>query len=293
VGCALPHTKHELVELLDGAGLRPRHRWGQNFLIDLNLMRLLVEAAEIQPDDVVLEVGCGTGSMTGLLAERAGAVVTVDIDEGLAQVAENELEQCENVTVLCCDVLANKSTIAPMVVEAISQARERLGGRVLLVANLPYQVAGPLMIDLLLQAVPVAGMFVTVQAEVADRMVSGPAVKAYGPLSIILQATGAVKRLRTLSPGAFWPRPRVTSAMVAWRRDGESCEAIDNMHRLKAVIDLLLGRRRKKISTCLAKSELGDELLGVIERLGIDPDARGETLSPLQFVALANAPAAD
>lgn len=303
VALPMPHTKHELMELLDSAGITPRHRWGQNFLIDLNLMRLLVDGADIQPNDVVLEVGCGTGSMTSLLVQRAGVVVAVDIDEQLAGIAQQELEHSSNVSFLCCDVLANKNTIEPEVLQRIDQVRQDHQGRLLLVANLPYQIAGPLMIDLLRQHVPVSAMHVTVQAEVADRMIAQPSTKAYGPLSIMLQATGSLNRVRSLGPGAFWPRPQVSSAMISWRRDLTLCQAIQDINALKAVIDLLLGHRRKKIRTCLAAADKAFEqiattkssaaLLQALEFFGINPDARAETLAPRQFVALANTLTAD
>lgn len=300
---SMPHSKNDLVELLDAAGIRPRRRWGQNFLIDLNLMRLLLDAAEIQPDDTVLEIGCGTGSMTGLLADRAGAVVAVDIDEHLARIAEQELESYANVSLICGDVLSNKNAINSEVLAAIRHVHRPGAAKLLMVSNLPYQVAGPLIVDLLLQEVPVSAMHVTVQAEVADRMFAQPGTKAYGLLSIMLQATGQLKRLRSLGPEAFWPRPHVMSTMLSWRRDDARCRDIRQVHELKAVIDLLLGHRRKKIRTCLISAEatFGQLLAnihptamsGMLEELQIDPHARGESLSPRQFVQLANALASE
>ena len=134
------------------------------------------------------------------------------------------------------------------------------------------------------------GIFATVQLEVAQRMTAAPADKSYGLLSILMQATGDVRLLRTLNPQAFWPQPKVRSAMFAWHYDEEKYRRIRCITHLKRTIDALLGHRRKKISYGLAQltSVAPAELAPVLASLGIDLDARGETLSPGQFVALAN-----
>ena len=287
----MPHTKQQLKDLLTAAGVRPRHKWGQNFLIDLNLMRMLVRAAALQGNETILEVGCGTGSMTALLAEGGGAVVAVDVDRTLAEIAERELELYDNVAVVCNDVLAGKNAIAPSVREAVRRSRAEAGGEFCLIANLPYQAASPLIVNLLLEkdeGLTPDGMFVTVQAEVAERMAAEPGTKAYGLLSILMQAIGEVRRLRVVKPQAFWPQPKVNSAMIAWRRDPERCAEVKDMVALKKTVDLLLRHRRKKIKTCLAGHRGGEKLAEVLDTLAIDPNGRGETLSVQQYVQLSN-----
>ncbi len=282
----MPHTKERLQELLGGAGLRPRHKWGQNFLIDLNLMRLLVDAAGVTERDVVLEVGCGTGSLTSLLAERAGAVIAVDIDPDLFAIAQSELAEFDNVSFVNRDILHNKNRLDDEVLALLSEARERLAGEFYLIANLPYQAASPLIVNLLLdETIRPSGFYVTIQAEVGLRMAAGPGGKDYGLLSILAQATGKVGILRKLKPQAFWPMPQVHSAMVAWRRDDEKIAQVGDMKALKHTVDLLLRHRRKKIRTCLAGEV--DNAAVLLEQAKIDPDARGETLGVWQFVALA------
>ena len=278
--------------MLVAAGLEPRHRWGQNFLIDLNLMRLLVDAADLNSSKTVLEVGCRTGSLTESLADSAGAVVSAEIDERLVVVAGAQLFDRDNVTLICGDVLRNKNTIAPAILESITEATNRLGGEFALVANLPYQVASPLIVNLLLLDQPSCdAIFVTVQAEVAQRMIAPANTTEYGLLSILMQALGEVELLRWLGPQAFWPAPKVNSAMVAWHRDPERQQRVGDVSRLKALIDLFLRHRRKKIQSCLktAPSELlttPTELLELLGQAGIDPNVRGETLSVEQYATL-------
>ncbi len=206
-------TKRVIAALLDEAGLRPLKQYGQHFLIDGNLMRKLVAAAELQPQDVVLEVGPGTGGLTELLLEKAAHVVAVEIDRGLASVCEGRLAGTGRLTLLCRDVLKSKSTIDPDVLNAL-EAQRRPGGRVVLVSNLPYQVATPLLLDLAMGDLPVSPMCFTVQAEVASRLMAPPGSKDYGPISVLLQSLAVIKRVGSVPPEAFWPAPKVESTML-------------------------------------------------------------------------------
>jgi len=284
----MPHTKQQLRELLHQAGISPRHKWGQNFLIDLNLMRLLVGEANLQGNEIILEVGCGTGSLTGMLAKKAGAVVSVEIDANLADIAKAQLTRHDNITLLRTDVLSGKNTITPTVSQAITETQEKINGPLYLIANLPYQVASPLMVNLLLNENIPAGFFVTIQAEVADRMTASPGSKSYGLLSILTQATGLVKKIRTIKPQAFWPLPKVNSAIISWQYDHLKYRQIEDIKFLKKTIDLLLRHRRKKIHTCLNQVNKVVYFSPLLETLSIDPHARAETLPVEKFVQLAN-----
>ena len=196
-------TKHQIRDLLSSAGVKPNKRLGQHFLIDLNLMRLLVDSANIQKDDIVLEVGCGTGSMTEALAEKAGRVIAVELDSNLYEIAEKQLSNTENLQLINADILETKHTLNYAVVAALALAREQCRGRILLVANLPYDVASSLMMNLIMGPAIADAMYVTVQKEVADRMTAVPASSNYGILSIFLGATGNVKTIRTLKRRSF------------------------------------------------------------------------------------------
>ncbi len=288
----MSHTKQQIQALLGSAGIRPRHKWGQNFLIDLNQMRLLVDAAELKGNELILEVGCGTGSMTGLLAEKGGQIVAAEIDPYLQEIAGEQLSGYGNVRIVGGDILAGKNAISPAVWSALRENIPLVTGRFLLIANLPYQAASPLIVNLLINGSEHLGMpsgiYVTVQLEVAERMAARPGSKNYGMLSIILQATGEVEIIRKLKPQSFWPMPDVHSAFVVWRRDEHKCRQISNLKNLKTVIDALLRHRRKKISSCLNHSETKPDIMQSLHKTGIDINARGETLTPEQFVAIAN-----
>lgn len=296
-------TKRQIQELLSSAGVAPNRRLGQHFLVDLNLMRLLVDAAQIGPRDVVLEVGAGTGSLTEALAERAGQVVSVELDRTLAGIVQSRLGSAGNLQLLHTDALSNKGAIAPAVVEALAVAREKIEemgpigdmtgeARVLLVSNLPYDVASPLMINLAKGPVTVDAMCVTVQKEVAERMTAPCGSKDYGTLSIFLQATGEIEMLRALPPSAFWPPPQVDSAIVRYVRNREKSLHIMDMGLFGAVVALFISHRRKMLRACAkqAPPNLGgrDAWLKIFEQLGIDPTARPEGVSPEQYVNMAN-----
>lgn len=205
-------TKREITELLTEAGVRPRKRFGQHFLIDGNLMRRLCEAGEVGSDDRVLEVGGGTGGLTDLLVERAGEVICVEVDQRLHGLLDSRFAGRANFRLILGDVLASKHRLHPEVIEAIRDEPRTAG--VKLVANLPYQIATPLVMNLLLDHPSVTRLVFTVQREVADRLTAGPGSKAYGPVSIVTQLLCQVQTVATLSPDVFWPRPAVESAML-------------------------------------------------------------------------------
>ena len=285
-------TKRQIQQLLSSAGVWPNRRLGQHFLIDLNLMRLLVESADIQKDDIVLEAGCGTGSLTEALAEKAGRVIAVELDRNLIAIAERQLEKAENVELVSADVLESKHTLSRTVTNALALARKQCPGRVLLVANLPYNVASPVMMNLVTGPAIADGMYVTVQKEVAQRMTAGPGSGDYGTLSIFLGATGDVETIRTLKPAVFWPRPQVDSAMVSFVRSRAKAGRIANMDLFAEVMHLFMGHRRKTLLACtkLARERLAgtENWPEIFEQCRIDPTKRPEQLGAEDYIAIAN-----
>ncbi len=286
-------SKRQIRRLLAAAGTVPNRRLGQHFLIDLNLMRWLVELAQIGGEDVVLEVGCGTGSLTEAVAERAGRCIAVEVDEKLADVARQQLADFRNVTVLNTDILQSKSSISPLVVDAVRQARPGPAGRLLLVANLPYNVAAPVVSNLVWGPVNVDAMYVTVQKEIAERMTAGVGDVHYGILSIFLGVAGRARIERILKPAVFWPVPEVDSAMVSFVRDDRKLSEVDNAELFASLVKLFMQHRRKTVRAC---SRFVDRALGfvvdwkvVFERAGVDASVRPEQVSPGQYVAIANA----
>ena len=151
-------TKQDIERLLAGAGTQPKHRLGQNFLIDLNLMRRLIQDARLNEQDVVLEVGTGTGSFSEGIAEQCGRLVTVEYDTALFNIARTQFDKFSNITQFNMDILENKNTIQGEVLRAVQIAQDELGGRFLLVANLPYNVGSSVMANLISGPVVVDGM---------------------------------------------------------------------------------------------------------------------------------------
>ena len=286
------HKKHQIQQLLASAGVFPNKQFGQHFLIDLNLMRVLIDSANIGSDDIVLEVGCGTGSLTEGLAEQAGYCIAVEVDDTLAKIAKEQLAEKDNVAVINTDILESKHTISGTVIEAIDQARKKHAGRLMLVANLPYNVACPVMLNLVTGPTVVDEMYVTVQKQVAERMSAKPGGGDYGGLSIFLNATGQVKTERILKPTVFWPQPQVESAMVSYVRKGEKVSQIKSMELFGEVINLFMGHRRKMLKGCtkFAGGELAkiDNWPEIFEQCSIDPTQRPEKLSPEDYIAIAN-----
>ena len=285
-------TKQQIQQLLASAGVLPNKRFGQHFLIDLNLMRLLIDSACIGNNDIVLEVGCGTGSLTEALSEHAGKTIAVELDTTLAKIDERELAKAKNVKIINTDILEAKNTISRTVARALELARKNCSGRVLLVANLPYNVASPVMVNLITGPIRADAMYVTVQKEVAQRMTAPLGGKDYGTLSIFLSATGDVKTERVLKPTVFWPQPQVDSAMISFVRREEKVRRIRSMELFSEVVNLFMRHRRKmlKSSTKFTTGKLADihNWPEIFERCCIDPHKRPEQLSSEDYIAIAN-----
>jgi 16S rRNA (adenine1518-N6/adenine1519-N6)-dimethyltransferase len=292
-------TQSYLIRRFEEAGIRPETRHGQNFLIDLNLLDILIEAAHLEPRDVVLEIGTGLGSLTARMALTAAHIVTVEIDRRMYQLAGEELAELPNVTMLLQDALKNKNHLDPNVMEAV---RDALGKgdsangtprRFKLVANLPYNIATPIISNLLTaDPVPVS-MTVTIQKELADRIVARPGTKDYSALSIWMQALCDIEIVRIMPPAAFWPRPKVHSAILQIVPNAEKRSKIADPAFFHQIVRSLFLHRRKFLRGVLIAT-LADQLdKPAVDELLADlrhpPDARAEQLGIEQFIALADA----
>jgi 16S rRNA (adenine1518-N6/adenine1519-N6)-dimethyltransferase len=287
-----PPTQTEIRALLNAAGLRPQKRHGQHFLIDGNLLRVLVEAAELGPADTVLEVGPGIGNLTGLLVEAAGRVVAVEIDPDIAAVALWQRAEAANLDLLVADILADKHTLDPAAMDLLGRRQRELGGPVKLVANLPYSAATPLVAELVALESPPERLVFTVQEEVALRFAADPGTRDYGPVSVLIQALATVEVLRRLSPGVFWPRPRVGSAMVRIRPQPDRRRRIADLAVFRRTVEGLFAHRRKRASRSLSLADpAGDpaeQWAWRLEAAGLEPAARGEAYTVEEVVRLAN-----
>jgi 16S rRNA (adenine1518-N6/adenine1519-N6)-dimethyltransferase len=280
-------TQREIKSLLAEVGLHPQKRFGQNFLVDGNLLRKIVQAADVQPTDVVLEVGPGTGSLTEELLSRAGHVVAVEIDRGLQALCFQRFADQPHFTLIGQDVLERKSELAPLVLETLAQRHRQLGGRLLLVANLPYQVATPLIIDLLLCDLPFAGMYFTVQAEVADRFTARPGTRDYGPVSIFCQQLADVSRIARVPATAFWPPPKIASAMLALQVCRARYPESATLARWVALVRCGFSHRRKTLHWNLRTMLSAEQLARLENDPNWDLSLRAEALPPARWLELA------
>jgi 16S rRNA (adenine1518-N6/adenine1519-N6)-dimethyltransferase len=271
-------TKQEIRALLEGAGTEPRHRFGQNFMIDQNLVRLVAEAGELMPGELVLEIGPGTGTLTEQLLATGAHVLAVEIDRDLARLLRERLGSNERFSLVEGDALAGKHALNEALAAQIQAARGQ-GTTVKLVANLPYNIASPLVIELLIAGVDLLAF--TVQKEVADRLRAGANDEAYGPLSVMAQLLSRVAVLRTLPPQAFWPAPKIDSALVRMRRHDQLAGQAEPLGRF---VQRLFSFRRKTLRKALSNMELDADAL--LAAQGIDPQWRPERLTPQQCLEL-------
>jgi 16S rRNA (adenine1518-N6/adenine1519-N6)-dimethyltransferase len=274
--------------------VRPNTRAGQNFLIDLNLLDVLLEAAAVDGDDVVLEVGTGTGSLTARLAQQAAAVVTVEVDPAMFQLASEELHRFPNVVMLHADALKNKNRLNPAVLEAVAaQLTAAPGRRLKLVANLPFNIATPVLSNLLAEDHPPRTMTATIQKEMAERITARPGTKDYGALSVWIQSQCRVEILRTLPPEAFWPRPKVSSAFIQITLDDALRGRIPERKFFHDFVRAMFLHRRKFLRSELLTVVKGrlekPEVDALLARLGLDGTLRAERLDVDAMLALCEA----
>jgi 16S rRNA (adenine1518-N6/adenine1519-N6)-dimethyltransferase len=281
------------MELFEQHGFHPRTDLGQNFLIDLNIIEFIVREAQLGPDDVVLEVGAGTGGMTSFLAQQAGEVVSVEVDTNMHRLAQSVLEGYSNVTLLHTDALKNKNRLSPLVVDEVERKLAAVpGGRLKLVANLPYSVATPVVSNLVATEISWEMMVITIQRELAQRMAAKPARNHYGALSAWLQAQCRVKVLKRLPPSVFWPRPKVDSAVVRITPAPQRRRHIVDREFFHDFVRRVFHQRRKLMRGVIAgmyrkqvpKAEIDEVLAG----LEVPPQARAEETSVETLVAISN-----
>jgi 16S rRNA (adenine1518-N6/adenine1519-N6)-dimethyltransferase len=268
--------------LLDARGLRPKNKLGQNFLVDLNLLDLVARTAELDRRDLALEVGTGTGSLTTRLAEHAGAVLSVELDPAIHDLARELVGPRPNVRLLRADALRNKNDLNPDVLVALAELRDAFGcERVKLVANLPYAVATPVISNLLLSDVPVERMVVTVQWEIAERLMAQPGTADYGALAVLVQSLTEVELVRKLAPSVFWPRPKVDSAIVKvtpnTTKRARVTEAVGSPIAFRTFLRDLYVHRRKNLRGALAGWPTGRRDKADVDRVLVELDLPATT----------------
>jgi len=287
-------TRTHLTKLFAQHGFFPRGDLGQNFLIDLNIVQYVADQAFIGPDDVVLEVGTGTGGLTTFLAREAADVVTVEYDQNVFGLAQQMLDGLPNVTLINADALKSKNQLNPDVLAVVEEKlRVDPDRKLKLVANLPYDVATPVISNLVASELPWVAMVVTIQLELAQRMAAQPkAGSNFGALSIWLQSQCQIKLLKKLGPQVFWPRPDVDSAILSIRPDRDRRALITDRAFFHDLVRGIFTQRRKHLRVVLTsflKGRLDRETIdGVLLELGLKPDVRAESLEVETFVSLSN-----
>ena len=276
-------TKTFLMQRFLEVGIQPATRHGQNFLIDLNLQQLIVDSADLSERDVVLEIGTGTGALTALMAKQAGAVITVEIDGHLFELASELLLGVDNVMMLKHDALKNKNKFDPRIMEAIAV---ELGvdpeRRLKLVANLPYNIATPVLSNLLTCEHTPHTMVATIQKELGDRMVAKPHSKDYGALSVWMQSQADTEIVRIMPPSVFWPAPKVESAIVRVVVDAERRAAIPDLRYFHQFVKTIFIHRRKflraNVVAAMKQHLSKEEVDEVLAEMQLPADARTEQL---------------
>jgi 16S rRNA (adenine1518-N6/adenine1519-N6)-dimethyltransferase len=280
--------------LFQAYGLEAKSKLGQNFLIDLNLVDLIVRTAELDAADAVLEVGTGTGSLTARLADLAGVVVTVEIDRSLQPVAKEVVGNRPNVRFVFGDALAKKSELNPDMLAAWDEvAKEKGCTRRKLIANLPYVIATPLIGNLLIARADVERMVVMVQWEIAERLRAAVGTKDYNALSVLVQSVADVEVVRKVLPPNFYPRPKVDSAIVLIKPNAEKRAKVGDVAKFRVFLRDLYVHRRKNLRQALVGWPTGRKEKADVDaklaELGIDGTVRSEALDIEQHLRLAAA----
>jgi 16S rRNA (adenine1518-N6/adenine1519-N6)-dimethyltransferase len=270
----------EIRNLAEKLDIRPTKKLGQNFVIDGGTVRKIVRIAGLRPDDVVIEVGPGLGSLTLALLPEARSVVAVEIDPVLAAqlpltVAEHAPELADRLTV----VLGDAMRILP---GDLPQEKPTA-----LVANLPYNVSVPVVLHMLETLPSLRSILIMVQAEVADRLAAGPGSRTYGVPSVKAAWFASVRRAGTVGRTVFWPMPNVDSGLVAWEHRDPPQVAVSRQ-QVFAVVDAAFAQRRKTLrSTLKAMAGSAEAAEAALAHAGVSPMARGESLDVAQFARIA------
>ena len=270
-------------ELVGRYGFDFRKRFGQNFLVDENVILRTLEAADITKDDVVIEIGPGIGTLTQYLAEAAFRVIAVEIDRDLVRILQDTLSDYDNVEIINKDVLK-------VDLNEVSEEYRQQGRPLKIAANLPYYITTPILMHLFGRKVPAESVTVMVQQEVAERMTAGSGTKEYGALSLAVQYYSRPEIVMTVPPSSFYPPPKVTSAVVHMQLYRDPPVRATDEGLLMRVIRAAFGQRRKTLVNALAGAPgipAGKEKIAEsLRALDLPPAVRGEALDLEQFARL-------
>ena len=270
-------------EILNKFGLSAQKRYGQNFLIDANILEKIVASAGITKEDTVLEIGPGIGTLTQYLSEAAGKVISVEIDKNMIPVLEYTLADFDNVTIINQDIL--KADIAGILNEAGAKSAK-------VVANLPYYITTPIIMELLEKDLPIESITVMIQKEVAERMQTGPGSKDYGALSLAVAFYSRAEVKMTVSPNCFIPRPNVESAVIRLDKLKEPAVKFNDKKEMFRIIRGAFEQRRKTLTNALSHSSAyktdKKNIENALLKMDKNPNIRGEELTLEEFAQLSD-----
>lgn len=270
-------------QIMDKHRLSFKKSLGQNFIIDVNILKKIIKKAEVDEETIVIEIGPGIGALTEQLAQTAKHVYAFEIDQRFIGVLQQELNPYENITIFNEDILEAN-------LDALIQDVE--GEKIKVVSNLPYYVTTPILMKLLTDELPISSYTVMMQKEVAERMAAKPSTKEYGSLSIAVQFYTTSEIVMSVSPSCFMPQPNVESAILKLTKREQPIVDVLDRALFFEIVKASFEQRRKTIKNNLGrhfKERLGkDELEVIFQKSSIDPTRRGESLSIKEFASLAN-----
>ncbi|MBR6382871.1 MAG: 16S rRNA (adenine(1518)-N(6)/adenine(1519)-N(6))-dimethyltransferase RsmA [Lachnospiraceae bacterium] len=270
-------------EVLNKFGISAQKRYGQNFLIDANILEKIVASAGITKEDTVLEIGPGIGTLTQYLAEAAKQVICVEIDKNMIPVLEYTLADFDNVTVINQDILK---------ADVVQILKENGAASAKVVANLPYYITTPIIMELLEKDLPIESITVMIQKEVAERMQTGPGSKDYGALSLAVAFYSNAEVKMTVSPNCFIPRPNVDSAVIRLDKLKEPAVKVNNKSEMFRIIKGAFEQRRKTLTNALSHSSAyktdKKNIENALLEMGKNVNIRGEELTLEEFARLSD-----
>ncbi len=281
----------KIYESLKAHNLAPSKKFGQNFLVNKNTPQKIIQSGQIQQSDTIIEVGVGLGALTIPLAKSAHHVIGIEVDSGMIRFHENEQDLPENVTLIHDDILKID----------FNSLSKKIGSRLKIMANLPYSISSPFLFKLIENRDVIEWATIMLQKEVADRLLAEPGVKQYGIPTILLRSCSTVKKIMTLKPAEFHPRPKVESTVI--RIDlfptPKHVQELPGYNKeiLQTIVNAAFGKRRKTLTNTLSSCRIFSQFLKdkadirsatreAIIDCSIQPETRGETLTLDQFVAL-------
>ncbi|HAG69713.1 MAG TPA: 16S rRNA (adenine(1518)-N(6)/adenine(1519)-N(6))-dimethyltransferase [Lachnospiraceae bacterium] len=276
--------------IIERYGFSARKKYGQNFLVDGNILKLIVASADVSDRDTVIEIGPGIGTMTKELAERALRVLAVEIDRELIPILHETLDGFENVDIINEDIL--KLELSGCLNRYLHDNTENGDRHIKVVANLPYYITTPVIMKLLEGDVPLESITVMVQKEVAERMCVGPGTKEYGALSLAVQYYSRPVIIAEVPPSCFFPRPKVSSSVIRLDILKDRSVQVEDEELLFKLIRASFNQRRKTLANAVRNfaglSLSKEQVQAALIKAGFDPEIRGEALSLSDFAEFTN-----